>query len=58
MIIREDEIYSRHSTDCKDSISIESQLEFCKYELGGGNFRKYTNKGYSGKKTTSPRFKK
>ena len=49
MIIREDAIYGRQSVDRKDSISIESQIEFCKYELRGGNFRKYTDKGYSGK---------
>ena len=48
MIIREDAIYGRQSVDRKDSISIESQIEFCKYELRGGNFRKYTDKGYSG----------
>ena len=43
MIIREDAIYGRQSVDRKDSISIESQIEFCKYELRGGNFRKYTD---------------
>ena len=32
-IIREDCIYARQSVDRKDSISIESQIEFCKYEL-------------------------
>ena len=37
MIIREDAIYGRQSVDRKDSISIESQIEFCKYELRGGN---------------------
>ena len=35
MIIREDAIYGRQSVDRKDSISIESQIEFCKYELRG-----------------------
>ena len=54
MIIREDAIYGRQSVDRKDSISIESQIEFCKYELRGGNFRKYTDKGYSGKNTDRP----
>ena len=56
MIIREDAIYGRQSVDRKDSISIESQIEFCKYELRGGNFRKYTDKGYSGKTTDRPKF--
>ena len=51
MIIREDAIYGRQSVDRKDSISIESQIE-----LRGGNFRKYTDKGYSGKNTDRPKF--
>ena len=38
-IIREDCIYARQSVDRKDSISIESQIDFCKYELKGGNCR-------------------
>lgn len=33
---RIDAIYARQSVDKKDSISIESQIEFCKYELKGG----------------------
>lgn len=32
-------IYARQSVDRADSISIESQIEFCKYELKGGTFR-------------------
>ena len=39
-IIREDCIYARQSVDRKDSISIESQIDFCKYELKGGNCRR------------------
>ena len=38
---RIDAIYARQSVDRKDSISIESQIEFCKYELRGGNFKDY-----------------
>ena len=30
---RIDAIYGRQSIDKKDSISIESQFEFCRYEL-------------------------
>ena len=30
---RIDAIYARQSLDIKDSISIEIQIEFCKYEL-------------------------
>ena len=56
MNIREDAIYGRQSVDRKDSISIESQIEFCKYELRGGKFRQYTDKGYSGKNTDRPKF--
>ena len=28
---------------------LESQIEFCKYELKGGNCKEYKDKGYSGK---------
>ena len=38
---RIDAIYARQSVDRKDSISIESQIEFCKYELRGGNHKDY-----------------
>jgi DNA invertase Pin-like site-specific DNA recombinase/organic radical activating enzyme len=56
MNTRIDAVYGRQSVDKKDSISIESQIEFCKYELKGGNFKEYTDKGYSGKNTERPRF--
>lgn len=49
-------IYARQSVDRKDSISIESQIEFCKHELKGSNFKEYTDKGYSGKNTDRPMF--
>jgi len=52
-----DAIYARQSVDKKDSISIESQIDFCKYELKGGNSKEYTDKGFSGKNTDRPRFK-
>ena len=38
---RSDAIYARQSIDKKDSISIESQIEFCKYELRGGSCKEY-----------------
>ena len=38
---RIDAIYGRQSIDKKDSISIESQFEFCRYELKGGEGREY-----------------
>lgn len=47
-------IYARQSVDRADSISIESQIEFCKYELKGGTFKEYKDKGYSGKNTIRP----
>lgn len=53
---RIDAIYARQSVDKKDSISVESQIEFCKYELKGGNCKEYTDKGYSGKNTDRPKF--
>ncbi|MCL2056650.1 MAG: recombinase family protein [Oscillospiraceae bacterium] len=56
MNIRMDAVYARQSVDKQDSISIESQIEFCKYELKGGNCKEYTDKGYSGKNTDRPRF--
>lgn len=53
---RIDAIYARQSVDKKDSISIESQIDFCKYELKGGSYREYTDKGFSGKNTDRPKF--
>jgi len=53
---RIDAVYARQSIDKKDSISIESQIEFCKYELKGGNCKEYKDKGYSGKNTDRPHF--
>lgn len=47
-------IYARQSVDRADSISIESQIEFCKYELKGGSFKEYKDKGYSGKNIVRP----
>ena len=57
-IIREDCIYARQSVDRKDSISIESQIGFCKYELKGGSCKVFKDKGYSGKNTDRPEFQK
>lgn len=49
-------IYTRQSVDRVDSISVESQVEFCKRELIGENIKVYTDKGYSGKNTDRPAF--
>ena len=53
---RIDAIYARQSVDKKDSISIESQIEFCRHELKGGTAREYQDKGFSGKNTDRPQF--
>jgi len=53
---RIDAVYARQSVDKVDSISIESQIEFCKYELKGGNCKEYIDRGYSGKNTDRPHF--
>lgn len=58
MKTREDVIYARQSVDRKDSISIESQIDFCKYELRGESHRVFKDKGYSGKNTDRPEFQK
>jgi DNA invertase Pin-like site-specific DNA recombinase len=50
-------VYARQSVDKADSISIESQVDFCKYELKGGEFKEYRDKGYSGKNTDRPQFR-
>lgn len=55
---RIDALYGRQSVDKKDSISIESQLEFCKYETHGGAYEEYTDKGFSGKNTNRPDFER
>lgn len=49
-------IYARQSVDRADSISIESQIEFCQYETRGEAFQVYTDRGYSGKNTDRPAF--
>ena len=53
---RIDAIYGRQSIDIKDSISFESQIDFCKYELKGGSCKVFKDKGYSGKNTDRPEF--
>lgn len=56
--MREDAIYARQSVDRIDSISIESQIEYCRYETRGAPYRVYKDKGYSGKNTDRPEFQK
>ncbi len=49
-------IYTRQSVDKLDSISVESQVDFCKKEVMGQNIKVYTDKGYSGKNIDRPAF--
>ncbi len=51
-----DAIYTRQSVDRMDSISVESQVEFCKKEVINQQFKVYTDKGYSGKNIDRPAF--
>lgn len=51
-----DALYARQSLDKQDSISIENQIEFCKYETRGGDYKTYIDKGFSGKNTNRPAF--
>lgn len=53
-----DALYSRQSVERLDSISIESQLEYCKYETHGNPYKTYIDRGYSGKNTNRPAFEK
>lgn len=50
-------LYARQSRDKKDSISIESQFEFCMREVPlKTQVKKYEDRGFSGKNTDRPGF--
>ena len=53
-----DALYGRQSVDKQDSISVESQLEYCRYETHGNPYIEYTDRGYSGKNTNRPDFER
>ncbi len=51
--------YARQSRDKKDSISIESQFDFCDREIPEGvEVKKYKDKGFSGKNIDRPDFQR
>lgn len=49
-------IYTRQSLEKKDSISMETQAEFCRREAGEGEIKLYADRGFSGKNTDRPAF--
>lgn len=51
-----DALYARQSIEKKDSISVESQLEYCRYETRGEACIEYTDRGFSGRDTNRPGF--
>ncbi len=51
-----DALYARQSIEKKDSISVESQLEYCRFETHGEACIEYMDKGFSGKDTNRPGF--
>ena len=51
-------VYARQSVDKKDSISIETQIEHCRREISVNDFEIYQDKGFSGKNTSRPDFKR
>ncbi len=53
-----DALYGRQSVEKKDSISVESQIEYCRYETHGRPYLEYTDRGFSGKDTNRPGFEK
>jgi len=53
-----DFIYARQSVEREDSISVESQIELCEKEVTSPEYMKFSDKGYSGKNTDRPDFKR
>ena len=50
-------VYARQSVEKQNSISIESQIEFCK-KTAGQDLQVYLDRGYSGKNTHRPDFQR
>lgn len=55
--MRRDAIYARQSVDREDSLSIEGQLARCRFEAGEGA-QEYVDRGFSGKDTNRPAFRR
>lgn len=51
-------IYARKSVFREDSISIESQIEMCRYEAKGAECVVYSDNGFSGKNTDRPEYQR
>lgn len=51
-------IYARQSKDKKDSISIETQIDYCRKEVYDEDYEVYQDKGFSGSNTNRPAFKR
>ncbi len=51
-------IYARKSVFREDSISIESQIEMCRFEARGEECLIYSDNGYSGKNTSRPEYQR
>lgn len=51
-------IYARKSVYREDSISVESQIEMCRYEARGEEALIYQDNGFSGKNTDRPDFQR
>lgn len=51
-------IYARKSVFREDSISIESQIEQCRYEAKGAECAVYSDNGFSGKNTDRPEYQR
>lgn len=49
-------LYARQSIEKKDSISVESQLAYCRCEAHGEACIEYTDRGFSGGNTNRPAF--
>lgn len=56
--MRKTAIYARKSVYREDSISIETQIEYCKTKLEGEDYVIYQDNGFSGKDTDRPDFKR